>query len=125
MTKVDLAIKRKGENAMGTNTFKNGVTDEGTQKRYRLSATLIGIRIVPTLGSKGKKMMMPYELLDYSVTGDEKIAEAVNTFILKNTEEKQQNLLIWNFENDMAYKELQRILVKNMQLERKFDKGQK
>ncbi len=106
---------------MGTNTFKNGVPDNGLQKRYRLSATLIGIRIVPTLGSKDIKMMMPYEALDYTVTDDEKIAESVNAFILESAKEEHQNLLIWDFENDMAYKELQHIFAENRKLQHQFD----
>lgn len=121
MTNVDSAYTERENASMGMKTFKNGVTDNGPQRRYKLSATLIGIRIVPTLGSEGSKMQMLYEEFENFVTDEEKVAEEVNKFILNKTTEKSQNLLIWDFKNDMAYKELRQILVGNTQLERKFD----
>ncbi len=106
---------------MGMKNFNNGVTD-GPQRRYKLSTTLTGILIVPILESEGFKMQMLYEELNERlVTNEEKVAEEVNRFILEKSGEITQNLLIWNFEEDLAYKELRRNLFENTQLERKFD----
>lgn len=100
---------------MGKRVYRNAASGVGKRKEYKISATIIGIKIMCNSKMVGTLL---YEKLSNSITNERELLQAVNEFIIKRTGEKNMNIICYDFKEDAEAKELFQILANNRVAER-------